>query len=431
MFLTYLTDGSQYDGLWKQYAHHNGRAGERGVPDLVLRLDRRRAAIGRRRFGTGLALALTMALAGCGGMSLPFGSSPPAGPPQQPAAVGSGQVKVALILPLSGAGNAGPVAQAMRNAAEMALAEFSSPNIQLLVKDDAGNSFGAQAAAQSALDEGAEIVLGPLFAPTVGPAGQVARTRNVPVIAFSTDSSVATRGVYLLSFLPETDVDRVIGFAASRGKRSFAALIPENAYGNVVDAAFRSAVARVGGRMAVVERFGADPASIQGAVQRAGPGLAQADALFIPGDPDLVAQVGQALATAGVNIRRLQLVGTGLWDDQRIYATSALQNGWFAAPERGGFRGFVNRYRGRYGQEPPRAATLAYDAVSLVAALVKTQGDQRFSETVLTNPSGFAGIDGIFRFRADGSNERGLAVMRVSPQGPQVINPAPKAFAGT
>jgi ABC-type branched-subunit amino acid transport system substrate-binding protein len=371
-----------------------------------------------------------MVLAGCGGINLPLGSSAPP-PPPQPVAVGTGQVKVALILPLSGAGNAGPVAQSMRNAAEMALAEFSSPNIQLLIKDDGGNSFGAQAAAQAAIDEGAEVVLGPLFAPTVGPVGQVARTRNVSVIAFSTDSSVATRGVFLLSFLPETDVDRVISFAGSRGKRSFAALIPENAYGNVVDAGFRSAVARVGGRMAVVERFGSDPASIQGAVQRASPGLAQADALFIPGDPDIVAQVGQALATAGVNIRRLQLLGTGLWDDRRIYATSALQNGWFAAPEPGGFRGFVNRYRGRYGQEPPRAATLSYDAVSLVAALVKTQGDQRFSETVLTNPSGFAGIDGIFRFRNDGTNERGLAIMRVSPQGPQVINPSPKAFTGT
>ena len=135
-------------------------------------------------------------------------------------------------------------AQSMRNAAEMALAEFNSPDIQLLVKDDGGSAPGAQQAAQQALDEGAEIILGPLFALTVGPVGQLARARKVPVIAFSTDANVASRGVYLLSFLPESDVDRIIGYAAGQGKRSFAALVPDNAYGTVVEAAFKQAVAR-------------------------------------------------------------------------------------------------------------------------------------------------------------------------------------------
>jgi branched-chain amino acid transport system substrate-binding protein len=371
-----------------------------------------------------------MALAACGG--LPFGQGPQPSQPQQPTtAIGSGQVRVGLILPLSGAGNAGPVAQAMRNAAELALAEFNAPNIQLLVKDDGGTGYGAETAAKAALDEGAEIILGPLFGPTVTPVGQVARGRNIPVIAFSTDTSVATRGVYLLSFLPESDVERVVDYAASRGKRSFAALIPENAYGNVVDAAFRQAVARHSGRIVVAERFGTEASQIQDAVRRAAPGLAQADVLFLPGDAEIVPRVGQALANAGVNMRRLQLLGTGLWDDQAIFTESTLQGGWFAAPEGGGFRGFSNRYRAKYGQNPLRAATLAYDAVSLVAALVKTQGPQRFSDQVLASPSGFSGIDGIFRFRADGTNERGLAVMRVTPSGTQVVSPSPKAFAGT
>ena len=93
-----------------------------------------------------------------------------------------------------------------------------------------------------------------------------------------------------------------------------------------------------------------------------------------------------------------------------------------------GFRNFAQRYRARYGSEPVRTATLSYDAVALVAALVKTQGPQRFSEQVLTNSSGFAGIDGVFRFRADGTNERGLAVLRVAPGGGQVVSPAPKSF---
>src|SRR5690606_22105227 len=140
-------------------------------------------------------------------------------------------------------------AQSMKNAAEMALAEFRNSEIQLLVKDDAGTPQGAQAAAQQAMDEGAEIILGPLFAQAVSAVGAVARPRGIPVIAFSTDASVAARGVYLLSFLPETDVKRIVGYQTSRGKRSFAALLPDNAYGAVVQAAFQQEVAQRNGRV--------------------------------------------------------------------------------------------------------------------------------------------------------------------------------------
>jgi ABC-type branched-subunit amino acid transport system substrate-binding protein len=387
---------------------------------------------GRRAWPALLPSVIALLVAACGGVNLgSFGGSAPAPAPQQPAAaLGSGQVRAALILPLSASGSPGQAAQAMRNAAELALSEFNAPNIQLLVKDDGGTFAGGQQAAEAALTEGAEIILGPLLGPSVAGAGQTARARNVPVIGFSSDATVATRGVYLLSFLPESDVDRVIDYAASRGKRSFAALIPENAYGNVVDAAFRQAVTRNNGRIVAQERYAVDASRIQEAVRRVSPALAQADALFLPGEPEAVLPVAQALATEGVNLKRLQLLGTGPWDDQRIYTDSTLQNAWFAAPESSGFRAFSSRYRARYGDNPLRAATLAYDAVSLVAALVKTQGPQRFSDQVLASPSGFSGIEGIFRFRPDGGNDRGLSVVRVTPSGPQTVSPAPKAFPG-
>ncbi len=182
---------------------------------------------------------------------------------QQPSAVDTGQVKAALILPLSGSGNAAAVAQSMRNAAELALSEFPQPNVQLLVKDDAGGAQGAQAAAQQAIDEGAEIILGPLFALSVPSAANVARRRGVPVIAFSTDSSVADRGVYLLSFLPGSAVNRIVNYSISTGKKSFAAMLPNNAYGNVIEAAFSQAVARGGGRVVALERYG-DGAQMNG-----------------------------------------------------------------------------------------------------------------------------------------------------------------------
>ena len=344
------------------------------------------------------------------------------------ASVGEGQVRVALILPLSAQGNAGVAAQSMKNAAEMALAEFKSPNIQLLVKDDGGTPQGAQAGAQQAISEGAEIIIGPLFAQSVSAVGQVARARNIPVIAFSTDASVAARGVYLLSFLPETDVRRIIEFAVSRGKRSFAALLPDNAYGTVVEAAFQQEVSRRGGRVLALEKYPPDANRMSDVVRRVAQAANQVDSIFIPDGADAVPQVVQALAADGVNLKRVQLLGTGLWDDPRIFSTAALEGGWYAAPESTGFRSFSGRYRARYGQDPVRTATLAYDAVALVAALVKTQGPQRFSEQVLTNPSGFAGIDGVFRFRPEGPNERGLAVLRVTPSGGQVISPAPRSF---
>ena len=359
----------------------------------------------------------------------PFASSPnappPGGAPVQPTAVGNGQVKVALILPLSAGGNAGVAAQSMKNASEMALAEFLNPNLQLLIKDDAGSPQGAQAAAQQALAEGAEIILGPLFASSVPAVAQVARQRNVSVIAFSTDSSVASRGVYLLSFLPESDVNRIVDYAVATGKRSFAAMLPENAYGNVVEAAFKQAVPRRGGRIVAFEKYGADRS---GAARNVAQALTSADSLLIADDGEAVAATADALIAAGANLKNVQLLGTGLWDNPRVFAAPALQGGLFAAPDPAGFRGFSNRYRSKYGGEPVRTATLAYDAVALTAALARTQGGQRFTTEVLLNSSGFAGIDGLFRFRPDGTNERGLAVMRVATAGATPVAGSPKSF---
>jgi len=392
---------------------------------------------GLRRARSALSVAAAaVALAACANTfnQLGGGTPVPQATEQPPAAViGAGQIRVGLILPLSAPGNAGVAATSMKNAAEMALAEFKEPNIQLLVKDDAGTPQGAQLGAQQAIGEGAEIIIGPLFAQSVSAVGAVARTRNIPVIAFSTDASVAARGVYLLSFLPESDVKRIVDYAISKGKRSFAALLPDNGYGAVVEAAFQQEVARSGGRVVALEKYPLDPGKMAEPIRRVAQAASRVDSIFIADGADAVPQVIQGLAASGVNLKRVQLLGTGLWDDPRIFSTAALDGGWFAAPESAAFRSFSGRYRARYGQEPVRTATLAYDAVALVAALVKQQAaPQRFSEQTLTAASGFAGIDGIFRFRTDGTNERGLAVMRVTPSGGQVVSPAPRSFqAGT
>ena len=397
-----------------------------------------RNPLSRRQFGVSALSLAAAGLAGCAGNNagplttsqIPEGAPPvPASPPQSGNEIGGGQYKVALILPLSAGGNAGLAGQSMKNAAELALAEFSNPDIQLLIKDDAGNAQTARMVAGQAMDEGAQIILGPLFAQTVRAVGATARPRGIPVIGFSTDASIAARGVYLLSFLPETDVVRVLAYSFAAGKRSYAGIVPENAYGSVVEAAFREDVARRGGRIVALERY--DKARLQASIGVVAQSSRGADAIFIPDGGDIAPAIAQGLVSGGINTRRVQLLGTGLWDDPRIFNDGAMLGGLYAAPDPAGFASFTQRYHARYGGEPVRTATLAYDSTALIAALVRTQGPQRFTDEVLTNPSGFAGIDGIFRFKPDGTNERGLAVMRVSAGGGQIVSPPPKSFGAS
>lgn len=387
----------------------------------------------RRAF---LVIAGSATLAACGAVretpppQAQLAPVEPGVPPQPGNVLGAGTVRVGLILPLGASGNAGAAAQSLRNAAEMAIAEFTGANIQLIVKDDGGTAPGAQAAAGQAIDEGARALVGPVFAHTVAAAGQVARQRGVPLVGFSTDTNVATQGVYLLSFLPQTDVDRAVRFAAQNGRRAFAGIVPDNAYGSVVEAAFRETVPQAGARVVGLERYGTGgPAQFQEAARRIAASANQADALFLPDAADTVPQILQALDGAGVRLDGKQLIGTGLWDDRRLFTVASVAGGIFAAPDPAGFRAFAERYRARFGKEPVRTATLAYDAVTLMAALANAHGENGLTDAAIQNPSGFAGIDGIFRFRADGTNQRGLAVMRIGSGAAQIISPAPRSFA--
>jgi hypothetical protein len=393
-------------------------------------LDRRASlkAFGATALATGLATGLGACVGGLpsfdGGAS---GTRPTTGP--APGSATTGQVPVALIVPLTAGGQGGVVGNALKNAAEMALAEFQNPNIRLIVKDDQGSADGARTAAQEALSEGAELILGPLFAPAVQAAASVAKPAGRPVIAFSTDASVASQGVYLMSFVAELEVQRVMNFTIQQGRKSFAALIPDTPYGRVVEAAFQQTAAQRGVRVVGLERFALDQGQMQSAVGRLSPALAQADALFMPETADTLPAIGQALQGAGFSAQRIKVIGTGVWNDARAFRVAQLQGGWFAAPEAAGFNAFAQRYQTRFGSPPTRIASLSYTAMTLVAALARQQGSQRFSAAVLTNPSGFEGVDGLFRFRADGMIERGLAVLEIRNNSAVTVNAAPREFA--
>ena len=387
-----------------------------------------------------LLVSLLAGLSACGTYStfgpMTAGSStqaPPAAPIAEPVVentniLGIGPVRVGIVLPLTQGSGPSLVGTSLRNAADLAISESGGSDISLMVFDDQSSPEGASSATQTALAQGAELILGPLYANNVREASRLARGAGKSMIAFSTDTTVASRGTYLLSFLVEGYVNRIVDFASQRGKKSFAALVPENEYGTVALAEFQQAAARHNVRVQAIERYA--PGQSSGAIQRIASMASQIDAIFIPEQADAMASVAAQLTSAGLESKRIQILGTGLWNDARVLKLPALQGAWFSAPENGGFNAFAQRYRAKFGSDPTRLATLTYDAVSLAAALARSQGAQRYSESVLTNPSGFNGADGIFRFSADGQVERGLSVLQVSNGSTSVVSPAPRSFGG-
>ncbi|WP_428651562.1 penicillin-binding protein activator [Roseibium sp.] len=384
---------------------------------------------------TALAGGSTLLLAGCMGStlgSLPGDQIQPGALPQTTGEViGTGGVRVGLLLPLASSDGKASIGTVFKNAAALALQNFPNADVQLLVKDTGGTAAGGRTAAQAAISEGAELILGPVFAPAVSGAAQAARETGVPVIAFSTDTSVAARGVYLLSFLPETDVKRTIGYANSQRKSSYAALIPEGSYGAVVEAAFRQEVGRGGGRIASIQRYKMSGNDTSDLIAKAGllkSVLGNVDALFVPAGGNVPSVAVQALMGQGANFGQVKLLGSGQWDAPQIKNNPILAGAWFAGPEEKGFQAFAQRYQSTYGAVPPRNASVVYDGVTLAAGLIRSAGPQRFDQSILTNRDGFIGIDGLFRFKSNGLNERGLAVYQITGKGTQVISPAPRDF---
>ena len=384
------------------------------------------------------ASALGLALAGCGGgMNMGDLFSDSGAParqqtqaPKAPPKVGGNAPRVALLLPLSAPGTMGRVARSMKKSAELAMIDAGRPGITLVVKDTSGTPSGARMAAQAAVEEGAKLILGPLLASSVKAARAPAASRGIPVVAFSSQSSVAGNGVYLMSFLPEEEVDNVVRYATSAGKRNIAAMLPQSAYGNVITRAFYAAAKRHHAAIVAEERYVRTKSGIRASAARMAQRLAapasKADALFFPESPKLLKAAGAAMTAAGFTPARAKLLGTSLWDSAAIRTTPLAIGGWYAGVEPRLVNYFTSHFQQSYGSRPPRIASLAYDATSLAIAL----GRGAFSRREIENPEGFQGMNGLFRFRSDGRIQRGLAILEVTPTGPRVAAAAPTRFAG-
>jgi ABC-type branched-subunit amino acid transport system substrate-binding protein len=343
-------------------------------------------------------------------------------------AEGRTPLRVGVILPFSSpSAGTRALAGAMLKAAQLALYDSGNRDMLLMTADDSvSKPSEAAAAADKLLAQGAEVIVGPLFAASVTAVAPIARDRGVPVIAFSTDRSVAGDGVYLLSFQPENEVHRVVGYALGQGHKNFAALVPSTSYGQVTEQAFREAVKQGGGTVAAVEHFSPGIGAVMnqtGAIAKTG-----ADAVFIPQGGALLRAIAPSLGFNGLDTAKVKLLGTGLWDDPAIAREPSLRDGWFAAPAPEVDSEFVAKYRSTFGAPPPPLAALAYDALSLVALLAPGQPYHRLTKQALTDPNGFAGVDGIFRFYEDGSIERGLSVLSVQSGSFGVVSPAPTTF---
>ena len=372
-------------------------------------------------------------------------------------------IRIAIVLPLSGPSAA--AGQALLDAASLALFEAYDPRLSLNPYDTLGTPEGAERAVRLALSDGAKVVLGPLFAESIRRAAPAARQAGVPLIGFSNNRSIAGDGVYLLSFMPDQEVRRVARFAMEQGYRKFAALIPDTPYGQMILKSFSDTLNESEASIVALEIYTRDSQEVFGPVRRLADydtrrraylaeeaflkaldddladeilksienletlGDVTFDAVLVPEGGQLLRSLAPLLPFFEVDPVNVRFLGTGLWDDRSLVHEPPLQGAWYAGVPVEASDAFALRYKTLFGAEPLRIASLGYDAMSLIAALARNElRHERFTAKAIEDPNGFTGVDGTFRFLADGTPERNLAVIEISRTGFRTLSPAPDSF---
>jgi ABC-type branched-subunit amino acid transport system substrate-binding protein len=335
-------------------------------------------------------------------------------------------VRVGLLLPFS---LRPQDAAALYNAAELALFDHGNQNTLLIPRDAGSDEASANAAARALVSDGADIIIGPVLREGVAGAANAARGQNIPVIGFSSDREVAGNGVYLLSFQLEDEISRLVSYAASQNIRTIALLAPANEYGRRVESALRAEAAARGVTIVQAQLYNRTDADASAAAAALAASLRgyPAQGIIIAESGSSLRAIGPALVNGGVDPRQVRLMGTSVWaaDAQR---EPTLAGGWYVAPDPSARTDFEGRYQITYGDQPTRLASLGYDAVALAALLSRDRGARGFNRSSIENSEGFAGSDGLFRFRANGAIERGLAIIEVRPSEVTVLQPAPRRF---
>jgi ABC-type branched-subunit amino acid transport system substrate-binding protein len=343
------------------------------------------------------------------------------------ASANGSHVKVALVLSISAEGEPGKSARSIRQGFEMALAEWQEPAIELLVEDDGGNPDNAERAVRHVLDEGAKLIIGPQLPDAIRKAAEIADAAGVPVICFTNEPAIVAPGLFRLGVDPDHMMETIIDFSRSRGFSAFGAFLPDAEAGRMVEDSLRKAVTNRGGSLVIVEHYPAGGEPSQEVARK----LAETsiDAVFLYDNLGNVARVARVVKSMGVDLEKIQTIGTGNWASYANLAEPALDGGWYASPDLSLLGNFSRRYKERFGDASAANSYLAYDAASLAVALYREHGAEGYNAKIVSQPSGFAGLMGLFRFRRDGSTERGLGVFRVnSAIGLQVLSPLPIKF---
>ena len=342
-------------------------------------------------------------------------------------------VNVAILLPLSGSKAA--LGQSMLQGAQLSLFDMGYTNFNLMPRDTGGTRSGASAAATSAVNDGAQLILGPLFADSVRAVKPIAKANNVNVIAFSTDWTLADNNTFLMGFMPFSQVNRVARYALSKGHKNYGLVASQDPYGNAVSGQFSELVLKNGGTLSKSIRYTAGDDSLIHQLGTLKPAEGQAsdlDAVFMPASGSQIDLIASSLSYNNLLPSQVRRLGTGLWDDPRIARQPNMEGAWFAAPSPASRRGFETKYAAAYGQQPLRLASLAHDATALAAILArngyKKNGQPDYNYNALTNPNGFSGTDGVFRFQKNGLVEGALSVLEFRNGSIVEVDPAPRRF---
>lgn len=375
-----------------------------------------------------------------------------------------GTVRVALLLPLSGA--SADLSQSMLNAAEMAVFEIADDKFVLMPFDTKGTAEGAAAAAEQAIRGGAQLILGPLFAASVEAVAPLARTAGVHVVSFSNSQSVAGNGVFIMGFVPQQQVEAIVDFAVAKGLMRQAVLAPQDAYGDAVVDTMRAALLPRNGTLVRTHFYDPNASDFSSDVKviadydrrrtalleqrallqrqhdevsrqalkrlenRDTIGDVDFNAILLPATGQTLRALASLLTYYDVDLPAVRFLGLRNWDEiEKPQAELALVGSWFAAPAPAARQRFDERFKEAFGRAPARLASLAYDSTALAATLAQDGGEPRFSFEALTIANGFEGVDGLFRLEANGVAQRKFAILEVRKAGVQMIQAPPTAFA--
>jgi hypothetical protein len=345
-------------------------------------------------------------------------------------------VKVALLVP-SGSGdvNQENLANNLVRAAEMAIADHPSAKIDMRVYATHGNPSQAASAASTAISNGAKIIIGPLFAESANAVGKVAAAKNINVLSFSNNVSVAGGNVFVLGNSFQNTANRIVGYASSKGYKSVAVVSPQNAAGTAAANAVKSAASRTGARFAGAFAYPFSPEGIAGTAPAIAAKINSSGSTAVVLTADSASGLpllAQRLPAGGLDIGNVKVLGLARWDiPQSTLANAGLRGGWFAIPDGAAISAFNGRFNNTYGTAPHPLAGIAYDGMKAFAELRSKNNPGAAQRSQLSRSQGFRGASGAFRLLKNGSTQRALSVAEASSGGLRVISSAPTKFGGS